>query len=274
MNPENPIPKNNSNGFTLLEILVALSIFSLIIAALFASLGSSATHAKRIRERMADHQELRFAMQRIASDLAGAYWKKDKKYLFFHGKKGNGFEGREDNIEFTAIRPRWRPSGIRNELVSISYRLRPLPKGKGLKREEKSLWGYREKDFSKPVVLLEDIHELVFEYVDRENRKYDSWSTKGLDNKTSLPAAVRITVKMKGEDGTFQFFSSLTPIPSGLYEPGIPTKEAAKIGSGHFLSFGRFRSDRLISIQGGQINRNSHSGSKRENSQSSQKEKA
>ena len=246
--------QKKSNGFTLLEILVALSILSLIMAVLFTSLGSSATHAKRIRERLEAQQMLRLAMQRIAADFEGVYWRKDKEHLFFLGKQENGQRGREDKIEFTAIRPRWNSSGNRNELVSISYNLRSLSKGKGLTREEKSIWGYRDIGSSKPVTLLEGIQELKFEYIDRENRKYEFWSTKGTDDKTSLPAAIRITVKMKRDDGTFQIFSTVMPIPAGLHEPGLSPKGTVESGSGLFIPNGSIGSDNSSPTKTGKIN--------------------
>ena len=222
--------RENQAGFTLLEMLVALSILSLMAAGIFASLGSSATHTVRVKARLESQQALRTALQHIASDIEGVYWVKGAQHLFFTGKRGDGGKGRRDELEFTAMRRRLRRRGERSgDLVSIAYSLSTATGEQKLIRTESLMRGGKESLAAPPATLVENVESVAFEYLDREAGKSSSWTAND-ENKddVSLPAAVRVTLGIAGEKKSI---SMLIPIPMGLRAPVEPIA-SVPVGTG------------------------------------------
>lgn len=60
-------------GFTLLEILLALGIFSVIIILLLSSFTGTERSREILSDRSRDFRQLRMSLDRIGSDLAGAF---------------------------------------------------------------------------------------------------------------------------------------------------------------------------------------------------------
>lgn len=216
--------RENSAGFTLLEMLVALAILSLMAAGIFASLGSSATHTVRVKARLESQQALRAALGHIAADIEDVYWVKDASHLFFIGKREDGSKGRRDELEFTAMRRRLRRLGERSgDLVSIAYSLRTTLGERKLVRSESLIRGVKEFAAAPPSALLENVETVAFEYLDRKAAKSNSWTTEEDKDDVSLPAAVRVTLRIEGDE---QSVSMLIPIPMGLREPVEPPAPA------------------------------------------------
>ncbi len=219
-------------GFTLLELLVAMTVLSFLIGGLYLSIGTSSTHAHRIGVRLRSRQAVRIAMQRMAADLGGVQWGAGKTHLYFEGKRDSGIGGGGDRLEFTAARYRWKEADEKaGELVSIAYSLRTDGKRANLVREEKPLLGGSGRAASGPILAASDpiltgVESLSFAYLDRENAVHESWDTRvGGVGGAGLPAAVRISIKIRIEDSD-QVFSTLVAVPLGLYDAGELADEA------------------------------------------------
>lgn len=217
--------RGDHSGFTLLELLVAMTILSFLIGGLYLSIGTSSTHAYRIGVRLRNLQAVRIAMQRMAADLGGVQWRAGKTHLYFEGKRDSSFGEGRDRLEFTAVRYRWKEADEKaGELVSIAYSLRADGKSANLIREETPLLGASRGATSVPI--LAGVESLSFAYLDRENAVRESWDTRaGEEGEAALPAAVRISIKIRIEDSD-RVFSILVPVPLGLYDAGKPADEA------------------------------------------------
>ena len=170
-----------SQGFTLLELLVALSILSILATVLYLSVGASATQTRRIGRRIEEQQRFRLALQRIATDISGVFWDKDSAHLYFQGSREDTSGGRGDRLEFTSIVFHWRKPGERvDDLVTVSYSLGAGAEDEGMSliREERPLTTTPPGSYGGPVAILGGVREVSFSYLDAEKRELDSWSTR------------------------------------------------------------------------------------------------
>ncbi len=207
------------HGFTLLELLVALALLSVLATVLFLSVGASATQTRRMGERIEEQQRLRLVFQKMAADISGVFWDKDASHLYFQGARGSSSAGRSDRLEFTSVVFHWRKPGERaDDLVSVAYSLSAGPKetGGSLVREERPLTTTPPGNYGGPVTVLNGVMEVSYSYLDKERRERDSWSTRSSEQTPELPAAVRVTLKLKRSGGE-RMVSAVFPLPLGIH---------------------------------------------------------
>ncbi|MBI3126761.1 MAG: prepilin-type N-terminal cleavage/methylation domain-containing protein [Candidatus Tectomicrobia bacterium] len=216
-------------GFSLLELMVALAILSFVMAALYVSVGSSAAHARRLRERMEHHQAARRAMQRMAADLEGLFVPPVEAAPLFSGDRGDADTGRADRIEFVTPVYTWGQSVQQtDDLAVVAYWLATDGEGNRLLRQKRPLNGEVLAE-GRSTVILEGVKELRFEYLDRKGTRSDAWAGRG---PASLPAAVRVTFILEGGGGAGDAaFSTLIALPAGARLPA-PEKGAPPAGGG------------------------------------------
>jgi type II secretory pathway component PulJ len=187
--------------------------------------GASATQTRRITERIEEQQRLRLAFQRIAADISGVFWIKEAGHLYFQGAQGISPDGRRDRLEFTSVVFHWRkPDEQADDLVSVAYSLSLGSRGEGgsLIREERPLTTTPPGNYGGPVAILNGVTEVSFSYLDKEKREKNSWSTRASDQEKALPAAVRVTLKIKRGESEREV-SALFSLPMGIR----PAKEEA-----------------------------------------------
>lgn len=208
----------SSPGFTLLELLVALSILSVLTTILFLSVGASATQTRRIKKRIEEQQHLRLAIQKMATDISSVYWAKGAAHLYFEGTSVSAANGRRDTLRFTTIVFHWRRPGEKvDDLVSVAYTLTggSGAEGQTLVRIETPLLLGSPSGYTGQVDILGGVKELSFTYLDTQKRESDSWSTRADTDSPALPAAVRVNlVLIRG--GGERTVSVLLPLQLGI----------------------------------------------------------
>lgn len=212
----------NQAGFTLLEILIAFSILSLIMGIVYGSmrLGSRAWQAGEIR--VESNQRLRLVLNQLAEEIRSAYSirmqgeTQDDKYLAFWGEA--------DRIRFVTVTAGLLSEPLENKLRSLSYY---VGGNAGLVLKETALNYddfFTQLDTQEATVLNPEVAEISFRYyyvpeeegseemepqegiwstewdpTDKENKLLDG--EEGGDSITArqLPDAVEITLTMKSE---------------------------------------------------------------------------
>ena len=112
----------SAKGFTLVELLVAVSIFSVIAVALYSTFATGLDAWKRMEQASALNQEARLALQRICLELRNA--------LDFPGIE---FSGQANRLSFAALVNAAGPGAEqRLQIARISYFPDDVP-GTGLK---------------------------------------------------------------------------------------------------------------------------------------------
>jgi len=137
-----PVRRTAGNrGFTLLEILLALGIFSVIIILLLSSFTGTERSREILTDRSRDFRQLRMSLDRIGSDLAGTFSSA--------GIEATAFTSHEDTLAgkpaatlvFTAfVLPEPGDARPSEDLVKLRY----YPK---LDRDGTFLELYREESF-------------------------------------------------------------------------------------------------------------------------------
>lgn len=229
----------NQTGFTLLELLIALSILSLIMGIIYGGMrfGNRAWDAGEARAE--SNQRLRLVLNQLAEEIRSAYSIKmvgetpDDKYLAFWGEP--------DRIKFVTVTAGLMSEPLENKLRALSYY---VDTDEGLVMKETALNYddfFSQLDTQEAITLNPEIAEIGFRYYYVPEEEKDGelvaqegiWSTewdptdkeeKLLDKdeeggKTSesitarrLPDAVEITLTMKPEreDGELKRLAPLT----------------------------------------------------------------
>jgi len=173
-------------GLTLIEVMVAASIFSFISLSLFLLLRTGIFVRKRIENKLTAHQSISINLERAATELRNA--------VFFRQAQ-SGFKGYEDEdtseniLEFYTLLfdyPKNRP------LVSmIVYRFN---KDKGV------LYKTVRKPFSrsseeKKFEYLENLQDFKLSYFDETLSPLEQWQVKD-----KLPKGIKIELAYKQDD--------------------------------------------------------------------------
>lgn len=192
------IPKECSGGFTIVEILVAILITSIIAGIIYGSYMGGLRIIYGSQKEMERTTVARLLLDRISADLACAFLRPDREYLVFVGEDGSAEEMPADTLTFIASdNPRSERDAPESDLCEVSYLLDP--RGDDalylLRREDSTL---DEDPFSggEARIVGEGIAGLDFEYCGEEGWA-GSWDSR-TDN--ALPKAVRVTLVFRTEE--------------------------------------------------------------------------
>jgi len=184
---------HDSRGFTLLELIISLTIFSLVAMIVYATLNLGAGAADRGEARSIENQRARAALALISRQLKSAY----PLVLQAEGETFVYFSGEPDAVSFVSAAGRPEIGG----LEKVTYFLREY-------QGRRSLWvrtsaptlpadllNDREGSLSQETEVLPEVESLTWEYLGKEqNREEWSQSWSGKDER-KLPLAVRFSWK-------------------------------------------------------------------------------
>lgn len=174
-------------GFTLLEILVALFIFSIIAIMLVKGL-ESVISAQSGTERNAERlRQLQFSLLILSRDLAQTV---NRPIMNAYGSEESAFVGSPTRFSFTHL---GYASGALPLVTSGLQRTQYLYADKGFWRVTWPALDLTAKTSNNKRLLLSGISALAFSYLDREGKWQDNWPLEG-DNKQPLPMAVQVTL--------------------------------------------------------------------------------
>lgn len=139
---ENP----KSDGFTLLEVLLAMAILAVITTVIYVSFSTAAMNVEQA-EKLRDETDIaRALLTRLSTDIANAYLKGNVNVIFRGEKEELNTEVgqsdqkiRHDKITLTTL-TNWRKSDSKEtELWEVGYFFKEKPEGEGymLYRREK-----------------------------------------------------------------------------------------------------------------------------------------
>ncbi len=208
-------------GFTLLELMIAIFIFVIVLAAVYGAYVMT-TKAIDTAETQADiNTKARIAMHRITTDLKGFYIGEGG---VLEGKRGQESENRADSLNFTStahltFSDKELPAGL--ALIRYSTSLDPESGDLQLFRLDVPYRpGYLEKDYSgqKGDLLCDGLRWVQFSYFDRTGNEMDRWQTDetvdkpGEDNKR-IPALIEVVLHFAGKDRNDLIFKTAVAIP-------------------------------------------------------------
>ncbi len=214
------LPSNN--GFTLLEVLLAVAILGVVVAMTSIALNSTVKLVEMTNSQQDIYRQVKVTFERITEDITSAL--ADKGGVFI-GQESE-IDGRAaDNLTFLsrAHLSLAAESGSGGEAV-IRYRVVVD------EAESEYLKLLRFDTLNRPggtvsnepgFILCENIYSFKLKYFDIDGQEFDSWDTGTDDESDSgkrivLPAVVSITIEFKLDDNTILPFQTSVWLPVGI----------------------------------------------------------
>ncbi len=203
----------NQNGFTMIEVLLSLAIFTIIGMASVKQISQIKDTKEASAAELETYNELRTAISILRNDLTQAF------HILFEdlGEENvralqaqeaiphTVFDGRKNELVFTSLSHRVYYMGLReSEQTEISFFLQTPDGGSTpslMKRESPIIDGNLYEGGS-VYTLLDNVQSLTFKFWDPETRKwYDDWNSDQGEFRDRFPMAVQVflTVAREGK---------------------------------------------------------------------------
>jgi len=111
---EPPVFRKLVRGFTLVELLIASAIFSVVIVTIYSAFRSGFVSYRNIEEATNIHQSARLILKQINSDLRNS---------FSYKNNDTGFLGEKEKLNFYTLSDNYREDEIIEDYASVSYEL-------------------------------------------------------------------------------------------------------------------------------------------------------
>lgn len=204
--------RKHQQGFTLLELLLALSIFTIIGVATVKHISQIQATKDAAFKELDLYNEMRAAISLMRYDLAQAFHVlyddlgAENKQLVLQAQPvaHTVFDGRRAELIFTALSHRVYYAGKReSDQTEISYFLQE--KGRGelptLMKRESEIIDADAYQGGQIYTLLQNVQTLQFQYWDDKNLKWlDDWNSDGGDTRDKFPLAVKIRLAVMHKD--------------------------------------------------------------------------
>ena len=222
----NSLQKDNINGFTLVEVLVSILIFSIVITMLFSSFRSFMVSGVHIKESLVQSQNIRSLFKRIAMDLEAIHLSQPPRYKkpeFGSDPDPYRFEGTQESVEgqmassmrFISLSHARLYPGDREGMAKIVYYLRAnTTQGFDLCRSDILMPIAEEVRSCTDPVLYKDIKSFNLVYFDRNGERYEYWDSESETFKYSFPARIGLTVRLGSDENEQVFQTAITLIPT------------------------------------------------------------
>lgn len=171
-------------GFTLIEVLVAFLILSVVIAALFSTFFVSSRAIDSVDDSLIRLQEARAVVETLRKELESSLYSREKEYTIFKLSDRDFYGKQASQAVFTSF------SGLLPGLAKITYTVEEREGVLVLKKEV-------VRAFTKPAshndfVLIEDIGSFMIEA--RYNGQWvKTWDSSLSD---SIPDEIRVSIKI------------------------------------------------------------------------------
>ncbi|MBU4375978.1 MAG: prepilin-type N-terminal cleavage/methylation domain-containing protein [Candidatus Omnitrophica bacterium] len=179
-------------SFTLIELLIALSIFAVVAVTLYSTFFAGISVWKRSGDTSSAYQDIRVVFDDIARDL------KDMIYFTKDGESAYAFIGAPNKVIFMTLEeyasPQMKPA---REVVRVSYYFDTAKEEFIKKRADISLGFDIEK--AEEDVLLRGVKDFQFEYCYDSGDEDDPylWQEEWEDDEARIPRGIRIVTVMK-----------------------------------------------------------------------------
>ena len=212
--------QTTNKGFTLIEVLLAVFIASLVLSVLYASFFQVLKAKDKVEEELELYHEARVIFSKMTKDIATAFPRgtinsesSNITTPFFTGSE----DGNHSTLTFASLSRRPTRDSRESDQTEISYFMQPVedePELFALIRRDNPTIGTEEGGLQYPIserlvgfkvsylpsrLIVSANQELVFE-----------WNS---DETSSLPAAVNINLTMRTPRGEDIEFNSLVVIP-------------------------------------------------------------
>ena len=196
-------------GFTLLEILLAMFIFSIVLSTLYAAYTGTFRNVDETESQADIYRMARIALERIAEDLESAYippWAvvtesegKTPQSPAFVGRTAQISDRRADTLMFISrAHLVFDEEEVDTTVARISYEVRQSAEDEEVFVLYRSdIPGFEEQPEERAggLVLCDGLHAVDFTYYDDKGRRYDGWDSSNEESRDRLPVMVSIVLE-------------------------------------------------------------------------------
>ncbi len=217
----------NAEGFTLLEVLIAIGIMATILVILFGTYSAAVERAARTRELSQMYHEARVLLQLMANDLRSSYVKESVEQAqqafqqvkarptTFLGEDHTESDKPADTLSFSTVLPVQRPDVPDTEMCRVAYSLEAvndLPQSRALFRRVNCSLDPTATDQDHLFLLTDLARGLDFKYYDDQRTEYPDWNSREPRGGKRLPARVKITLLLADQHGQLRPFEMVTDL--------------------------------------------------------------
>ncbi len=209
--------ENQNSGFTLLEILLAIFIFSIIMTTLFGAFSMVFSSADILDENIAAHEMAKSCLIRMTDDLQSICITPDIRYSkpelnsepdpYRVVGENVSTQGRDfSKLRFTSSAHIPFGKGMPFGVAEIVYYISETEENRiMLRRSDRINFDTPSETEGADPVLCEDIRSLKFMYYDKEGTSHESWDSGTSEFNYETPSAIAIQLEIGDESGSFLF---------------------------------------------------------------------
>jgi type II secretion system protein J len=209
-----PFPVSPSPGFTLLEVMIAMTILAMMSLLLYTSMSSTMSGKEDTEKKDNMNHSVALAFNKISNDLQMAFLLPGPDFLGTDGTRKTVFKGTEDKMDFASFsHVRYLKDAPEADFGEVGYSLEDNKDdeggGKLLMRREAKVLDDKPDEGGTLEPLVEGVKEIHFSYFDtKKNDWLKSWDSSQLENSNQLPRAVKIEIKVQdpsSEEDVYSF---------------------------------------------------------------------
>ncbi len=224
------IPLKRHSGFTLVEVLVAITLFAIVVSTLFGSFKMVISTINPLHQGLDDYEMARNAMDRIILDLKSLCLTHDPLYSptdmegaehpdpfqFFSEKVSVG-ETSFSLLRFASFE-HLGMKGDPNTRIGILHYYVEMAENSTmvLKRADTAavlFKGAEEMALRDNPVLCERVRSFELSFVDQEGKQVETWDSDASEFEFATPYSIKIKLEI-GEGETFHLFSTTLVLPT------------------------------------------------------------
>lgn len=181
-------------GFTLMELLIAVSIFAVVATTIFSSFRAGLFGFRNIEDNIYIYQAAGQIIERLDNELRNAF--------VYSVDKESKFSGSASGISFLTLVDTFTKAGVVKDYALVSYQLSGNKLMRLCRRNQESLNSRTE---IKPEEMAADVSKISFSYgyadsIGQPLSFKDSWGDGNApDEQKALPKAVKVTLGIKGK---------------------------------------------------------------------------
>ena len=214
------------SGFTLIEVLMAIVIFSVVMTALFSSFKAFIVSSETVKNDIDHNEKIRGAYNRISLDLESVYIPQFPIYKrpeFNSDPDPYRLAGSEDiigqqvvsSLTFTSFAHAVYNGGTRKGLARISYYLKKNENDTYNLHRSDTLWPFPEETAAcSDPVLLKGITGFSITYTDTESEEFRNWNSDDEEFDFAFPKSLEFKITHGLDDKKIQTVFAI-PIRSG-----------------------------------------------------------
>ncbi|HOQ12471.1 MAG TPA: prepilin-type N-terminal cleavage/methylation domain-containing protein [Spirochaetota bacterium] len=198
-------------GFTLIEMLVAVTLSSIILLMIYSAYSSVIKTVNYSKSVSSFYENLNFAIKRIDNDLANIYWKEESKNLNFISDTFNGSsrlnfvvaEHKENRFIFNLKEQ--LPLG---DVHEVGYYLKPSDKRDTFLLIRRSSIDYDDAPLEggSEEVILEKVKSLKFDFKYRSDWE-STWDSRNLKK---IPRLIKTTIVIENNSGQLEQYEFMS----------------------------------------------------------------